>query len=1047
MVLGPYKLLLHTLVATMLGVALLIGGALLLLSSGPLSVGFATPYIERALASPESPNVIRVRDTVIALDTAEPSINLRAIGIRVFDRERVRLVATAPSLDVRLSIRALLRGLLAPAVVEIEGPTLRVQRQPGGTISIGFTSEDGKSDVTAASTGLLGALLLPPDPSSPTGYLRKLGIVGATVRVDDRVNDARWTLRDARVSLRRDAQAIDGELTARLDVDGLVADLSANGSFDIDQRTTDVAVSFDGLQPAALAAVERHVRELQRAEMPIDGTLAMQIDSSGTIESVGFELIGGPGTVDLPEFYDEPLFVDALFVKGVAASHFDRLTIEEAFLDLGGVTGSARGILVRTADNRLIVNAEAETAEVPISEIERIWPLPLVRPARRWVMRNLADGIAQTADIKLRGESPVDAPLSVDAVEISGGLEFSGMTVHYLRPMTPVKDAIGTARFDNESFNIALTSGTSEDLVLEQAAIQLVALDTKSPAAEIELTVAGPADAALALLDEEPLRFTRALGLDPTKSAGEQRTNAVIRVPLVTGVTPDQVEAAAAARISGFAYEPGIFGLPVENGELTLEVDREQLHVAGELNLEGTPLQVAWTRGLTPDAPVRERYQLRGFVDDGDRARLGVVLPGWITGPVGVGLTYTASSDTGGIGAAEVDLTNAVIDLAPFDWHKNEGEEAGGRFEFLVENDIVTQAQNIALTGPSLVAEGDMTFAADGSFDIDGATFSRLRIGETDVAGSMQADAGHYEIVVGGDSLDLRPFLRGGESGEEGEPATPFTITTRDGGVDLVRVQDDLYLIGATGEVTHDGAVVRSADLAANLPSGQAVFLTVAGRPDGRDVVLRTEDAGELLRAVGWVDTVVGGNMVLEASIDDDEPGRPAFGVARIEDFQVIQGSVLARVLTLASFQGIQDVVAGNDGITFRQLEIPFRLTEEALDVKNARARGSALGILAEGRIDRAALTIDMAGEVAPAHTLNSLLGNIPIIGDVLTGGGEGIFAATYKVRGPLDDPTVTVNPLSVLTPGFTRRILSGFEGGLGSGEKTDYVVDTPGEN
>ena len=52
------------------------------------------------------------------------------------------------------------------------------------------------------------------------------------------------------------------------------------------------------------------------------------------------------------------------------------------------------------------------------------------------------------------------------------------------------------------------------------------------------------------------------------------------------------------------------------------------------------------------------------------------------------------------------------------------------------------------------------------------------------------------------------------------------------------------------------------------------------------------------------------------------------------------------------------------------------------------------------------------------------ILGSIPLIGDILTGGeGGGLFAFTYTIRGSFADPSVSVNPLSVLAPGFLRRL------------------------
>ena len=83
-----------------------------------------------------------------------------------------------------------------------------------------------------------------------------------------------------------------------------------------------------------------------------------------------------------------------------------------------------------------------------------------------------------------------------------------------------------------------------------------------------------------------------------------------------------------------------------------------------------------------------------------------------------------------------------------------------------------------------------------------------------------------------------------------------------------------------------------------------------------------------------------------------------------------------------------------------------------------------------------------MTGEIAPAYTLNSLLANIPLIGTMLSDGADGIFAASFSVNGPIDDPNVLVNPLSVLTPGIIRRLLTGFgsEDGLSvvDGETTE---------
>ena len=68
-------------------------------------------------------------------------------------------------------------------------------------------------------------------------------------------------------------------------------------------------------------------------------------------------------------------------------------------------------------------------------------------------------------------------------------------------------------------------------------------------------------------------------------------------------------------------------------------------------------------------------------------------------------------------------------------------------------------------------------------------------------------------------------------------------------------------------------------------------------------------------------------------------------------------------------------------------------------------------------------------GAIVPSYSINSVLGVIPILGELLIGRkGEGVFAFTYKVAGTLARPKVAVNLLSALAPGFLRRIVEELE-------------------
>jgi AsmA-like protein len=126
---------------------------------------------------------------------------------------------------------------------------------------------------------------------------------------------------------------------------------------------------------------------------------------------------------------------------------------------------------------------------------------------------------------------------------------------------------------------------------------------------------------------------------------------------------------------------------------------------------------------------------------------------------------------------------------------------------------------------------------------------------------------------------------------------------------------------------------------------------------------------------------------------------------------------------------------------------MPFRARRGVIDIENGRAYGSALGITASGSLDARADAIDLRGELVPFYAVNSALGRLPLLGDIMIGGedGGGVFSASYHVSGPLADPQISVNPVTVLFPGFLRWILEVFQGWVGGGISVDQgVTDGP---
>jgi hypothetical protein len=85
------------------------------------------------------------------------------------------------------------------------------------------------------------------------------------------------------------------------------------------------------------------------------------------------------------------------------------------------------------------------------------------------------------------------------------------------------------------------------------------------------------------------------------------------------------------------------------------------------------------------------------------------------------------------------------------------------------------------------------------------------------------------------------------------------------------------------------------------------------------------------------------------------------------------------------------------------------------------------------GKVDFDRGYVQISGTYVPLYGLNSMLGSVPILGDILTGGqGGGIVGLTFVVQGNLKDPQVGVNPVSALTPGIFRQIFETDPGAAG---------------
>ncbi|MSO89933.1 MAG: DUF3971 domain-containing protein, partial [Rhodospirillaceae bacterium] len=883
---------------------------------------------------------------------------------------------------------------------------------------------------------MLAELTAPESADRPLGLLASVRLSGADIVLDDHRLGVVWRMPRADVVASRDASGIlvlaslrteIGEQSTRFEIEGIVA---ADGS-------SELLVEFSDLDIDNLARVVPELERFGGLRAKLKGAGSVKLGSGGRVEAAALEFTGGPGAIVHPRL-DVPVPIRSLRAKARFSGQGARLELDAAEADLGGPVLTASG----TIDDLAGVAPMAfrlGLRDLTTPDLYRYWPSWLAANARGWIVANIADGAVEAVDLQLKGRLGPNAPI-VDA--LTGTMRAAGLTVSYLRPMPPIRRAAATASFDLDSFDVAVSSGTLRDLVITSGTVKLGDLRTDNESAAIDATVRGKLRDAMEVIDSRPLGYAGKLGLKPSEIEGEAAIRVVLRMPLVNDLELNQIEIAASAALSNVAARRVVMGMDAENATLVLKVDKRGLDLSGAGRIAGIHASVKWVEDFNDGAEVPTRLEAKARIGAEDQGRLGIDFAPYLTGPVDVDLTALVKERGKTEISANLGLDDAILAIPLIEWRKPAGTPGTAGLALTLDKAKIGEIRSFAVKTADLHAGGRAAFAPDGG--LARIQITQFAHGLTDVSGNvaLRGDGG-FDVDIVGVGLDAKPLLDAAK--RPGGEKVPLKITAK---IDRVYLDPARSLGGLTGSLVHDGAHWRTINIDAGTgPTGQ-IALRFGQVGAGLTLSLNASDAGAALRVFDITRNVEGGRLRVSGVIDEGLTNRPLTGQLEIENFRMKQVPLLARLLNAASLTGIVDLLTG-EGIHFTRLDGNYRIVEPELEIGDVRLYGDALGVTANGSVNLDDETAKLEGTIVPAYALNSLPGNIPLFGRLLVGPrGSGVFSATYKVAGPLTDPSsLTVNPLATLAPGFLRGLFNLIPSGSATGASPSASPTNPRED
>ena len=394
--------------------------------SGPISLDFAADLIRESLVPDTESVTVRTGTPVLTWHGLDALFDITVQDVRVTgtgpDFELV-----APGVRLLLSPTALLRGELRPVRVSFDRPAIRIlpgdgeeKHEPLAAFALFDAMRSGPgSSRTLPLLEIRGGSLETRDPA-----------LGPVV-LSDLVGTVRETgaERDLEVRFTTQARVAEKEIV-----------LEATATRSIWSRITTGTVTARTVDPGLLVRVLSAPHYRKVLSTPVDIEVDFELEPDLALRRASGSLESRNGTITPPELGIEPVPFDRVHLMG----QYDR-PARVVKVDELKIEGEPWSVLVsgtvRDIDTTASAALTATVRTLPTADIARYWPPDLAPNARSWIARNIEDGQVSSAGFAIEADLAPSGTTRLRSVD--GTADFSGVTVHYLRPLHPAREAEG----------------------------------------------------------------------------------------------------------------------------------------------------------------------------------------------------------------------------------------------------------------------------------------------------------------------------------------------------------------------------------------------------------------------------------------------------------------------------------------------------------------------------------------------------------------------------------------------------------------------------
>lgn len=794
--------------------------------------------------------------------------------------------------------------------------------------------------------------------------------------------------------------------------------------YNIQNNSGTLSASLKTLNPATICAFTSLCNGHPSLSIPISGDVALRIEEAN-VKETAFHLSGENGTLSQEGFFADTIALDSLAITGKTNNFFSEVNIESFGFNAGELNLQATASILQKEDGQY-VNADGTASNLAVNDLYRYWPQTLAPLSRAWVIASISDGNAPSASLKVR-MTPADFTAEYFSKEsIEAQVKVEGATITYLEGFPKATNVNGVVDFTGTTIDANITSGTIlSGTKAPKGRFYFSDLNANGTPMEIDVSLIAPIQDIFTILKPPRFDILKNLPLNYANTTGT--ANAELKLAFdafssETSDTPsDEIDwgrvkyeiNANIPKLNNISYD----GMTLTDSAVILKANNDSISATLKGNANQLPLNASYTKSGNSPA----KYTFDTSFKAEQLTNFGVDVSEYVKGTLSAKGTYLDSPNHPNV-SATIDLTQAAIKVSEVGYKKplnsaaslsiqSNGKKAGSL-------DLAYKAKNVNINA---IAEIEPKTAS-----LVKLSASNIRLGKTNLSAEYLALSDGFKLDVTGSTLDLSSTA----DEDDSEPMRLSEFPAIRLNIDIAQVLlPKGHKVGAVKGYIHcNDKRCEAADMKIALADNHFANFQIFREAGTRSFRMQCDDAGLLARSFDVADGVYDGTLDIRGTYDDSQKYNPLAGRVTITNFVEKDAPILGKILNLSSLTGLLDTLTGK-GITFDKLGADFVLANDKVTINNLHLRGDSIGIIADGYVNLAKETLKVEGSLAPAYMLNSILSKIPLVGELLAGGeGEGLFAVNFTIKGHTDDPDVLVNPLSALTPGFTRKFFDIFD-------------------